>query len=135
MITVRKDLLSGTPDEVSKRVEELSRGVTLHEYMAGTRLRALAVELAKRAGLTVSVVTYDDESQELEVVISGNPHCDAIMVDRDKFGDHCQMTWDRWLGIKNDEEIGKAADFIAAVLNVCQPQPEDPGPCRAMALL
>ena len=49
MMTVRKDLLSGTPDEVSKKVEELSRGMALHEYVTGTRLRALAVELARHA--------------------------------------------------------------------------------------
>lgn len=59
MMTVRKDLLTGTPDEVSRRVEDLSRGMSLHEYMAGTRLRALAVELARHAALTVSVVTYE----------------------------------------------------------------------------
>jgi hypothetical protein len=128
MITVRKDRLSGTPDEVSERVEELSRGMAMHEYMAGTRLRALAVELARHPGLTVSVVTYDDESQELEVVLSGDSHCDAIMIDRDRVGDHCQMTWDRWLDIRNDAEIGKTADFIAAVLNVGRPRHEDPGP-------
>jgi hypothetical protein len=93
MITVRKNRLSGTSDEVSEKVEKLSRGMALHEYMAGTRLRVLAVELAKYDGLTVSVVTYDDESQELEVVLSGDPHCDAIMIDRDRVGDHCQMTW------------------------------------------
>ncbi len=127
MMTVRKDLLTGTPDEVSRRVEDLSRGMSLHEYMAGTRLRALAVELARHAALTVSVVTYEDESQELEVVLSGDPGCDAIMIDRDKAGDHCQMTWDRWLDIRNDAEIGKTADFIAAVLNVCDPGREHPG--------
>lgn len=126
MITVRKDRLSGTPDEVSEKVEELSRGMALHEYMAGTRLRALAVELAMYPGLTVSVVTYDDESQELEVVLSGDRHCDAIMIDRDRVGDHCQMTWDRWLDIRNDAEIGKTAGFIAAVLNVSGPGREGP---------
>jgi hypothetical protein len=93
--------------------------MALHEYVAGTRLRALAVELARHAALTVSVVTYDDESQEPEVVLSGDPRCDALMIDRNKADDHCQMTWDRWLDIRNDAEIGKAADFIAAVLNVC----------------
>jgi hypothetical protein len=70
---------------------------------------------------------YDDESQELEVVLSGDPHCDALMIDRDKVGDHCQMTWDRWLDIRNDAEIGKAAHFIAAVLNVRGPGREHPG--------
>lgn len=119
MMTARRDLLSGTPDDVSRKVEELSCSLALHEYVAGTRLRALAAELAKRADLQVSVITYENESQELEVVISGDPCRDAIMIDRNVAGDLCQMTWDRWLHIRNDEEIGKAADLIAAILGLC----------------
>jgi hypothetical protein len=40
----------------------------------------------------VSVITYENESQELEVVLSGDPCCDAIMIDRNAAGDLCQMT-------------------------------------------
>ena len=36
-----------------------------HEYVAGTRLRMLAVELTKRPNLRVSLVTYQDESRDL----------------------------------------------------------------------
>ena len=44
MMKAKKELLSGTPDKVSARLEELCRELGQHEYMAGTRLRMLAVE-------------------------------------------------------------------------------------------
>ncbi len=114
-----RELLSGTPDEVSARLEDLSRGLALHEYMAGTRLRMLAVELATRPNLKVSVVIYQDESQELEVVFTDDPHCEPVMIDRDNAGEHCQVTWDRWFRIGNDTEIETAADMVASILNTC----------------
>jgi hypothetical protein len=125
MRTVTKELLSGTPDEVSARLEELSRGLALYEYMASTRLRMLAVELTKRPNLKVSLVTYQNQSnelegsQELEVVFTDDPHCEPVMIDRDNVGEHCQITWDRWLRIGNDTEIETAAAMIASILNTC----------------
>jgi len=74
---------------VSARLEELSRDMAQHEYVAGTRLRMLAVELTKRPNIKVSLVTYQDESrdldggQELEVVFTDDPHCEPVMIDRD----------------------------------------------------
>jgi hypothetical protein len=82
MMSARKDLLSGTPDQVSARLEELSREMAQHEYLAGTRLRMLAAELAKRPGLRVTVLTYHDRSpdldggQELQVALADDPHCE-----------------------------------------------------------
>ncbi len=120
-----KELLSGPPEKVSARLEELTRDMARHEYMAGTRLRMLAVELTKRPNLTVSLVTYHDgtrdgdEGQELEVVFADDPHCEPVMIDRDHVGEHCQITWDRWLCIGNDAAIEMAADMIVGVLNTC----------------
>ena len=51
MMRTTREVLSGTPDNVSARLEELSRDLALHEYMAGTKLRMLAVELTKRPNL------------------------------------------------------------------------------------
>ena len=65
--------------------------MALHEYMAGTRLRLLAAELAKNTGFRVSVLTYCNESQELEVSIVSNPSCNPIMIDRNNVGDRCQI--------------------------------------------
>jgi hypothetical protein len=136
MMRTTREVLSGTPDNVSARLEELSRDLALHEYMAGTKLRMLAVELTKRPNLKVSLVTYKDESQdtdegqELEVVFADDPHCEPVMIDRDHIGEHCQTTWDRWLRIGNDTEIEMAADMIASVLNTCARfGAKAPGPC------
>ena len=57
MMKANKELLSGTPDKVSARLEELCQELDQHEYLAGTRLRMLAVELTKRPNLKVSLVT------------------------------------------------------------------------------
>jgi hypothetical protein len=136
MMRTTREVLSGAPDNVSARLEELSRDLALHEYMAGTKLRMLAVELTKRPNLKVSLVTYKDESrdtdegQELEVVFTDDPHCEPVMIDRDHIGEHCQTTWDRWLRIGNDAEIEMAADMIASVLNTCARfGAKAPGPC------
>ncbi len=125
MMKANKELLSGTPDKVCARLEELCRELDLHEYMAGTRLRMLAVELTQRPNLKVSLVTYLNESQvpeggqELEIMFPDDPHCEPVMIDRDHIGEHCQITWDRWLCISNDSEIETAADMIASILNTC----------------
>ena len=136
MMRASKELLSGTPDEVSARLEELSRDMAQHEYVAGTRLRMLAVELTKRPNIKVSLVTYQDESrdleggQELEVMFTDDPHCEPVMIDRDHIGEHCQITWDRWLHIRNETEVEAAADMIASVLNTCARfGAKAPGPC------
>jgi hypothetical protein len=136
MMRASKELLSGTPDKVSARLEELSRDMAQHEYVAGTRLRMLAVELTKRPNIKVSLVTYQDESrdldggQELEVVFTEDPHCEPVMIDRDHIGEHCQITWDRWLHIRNETEVEAAADMIASVLNTCARfGAKAPGPC------
>ena len=52
MITVNKQLLSGTPDDVRARVEYLARDQDHLEYLAGTWLRELAVTLAACDGMT-----------------------------------------------------------------------------------
>ena len=136
MMRASKELLSGTPDKVSARLEELSRDMAQHDYVAGTRLRMLAVELTKRPNIKVSLVTYQDESrdldggQELEVVFIDDPHCEPVMIDRDHIGEHCQITWDRWLHIRNETEVEAAADMIASVLNTCARfGAKAPGPC------
>lgn len=125
MMRAMRDELSGTPDEVSAQLEKLSLNLAPHEYAAGTRLRMLAVALTKRPNLRVSMVTYHDESkdldgsQELEVLFPGDPNCEPMMIDRDMVGENCQITWDRWLRIINDNEIETAADMIAGILNTC----------------
>jgi hypothetical protein len=118
MMTARKELLSGTPDEVAARLEKLSLEMPDYEYLAGTRLRFLAVELVKNPGLQVSVITYGQESQELEVRLSDAPECEPVTIDRNDPGDQCQVTCDRWLKIGTGPEIENAAELIGALLRI-----------------
>lgn len=119
MRTARKDPLSGTPEEVDAKLEQLSKGTTHHEYLAGTQLRMLAALLAQNTDLLVSVVTYDNESQELEVKLAGSPGCDPIMIDRNSAGTECQVTLDQWLKISTEPDIENTAELITTLLHIC----------------
>ena len=119
MMTARKDLLSGTPEEIADKLEQLSKGITLHEYLAGTQLRSLAATLAQNPELLVSVVTYDNESQEVEVRLASAPKLDPIMIDRNNGGDNCQITLDQWIGINAEPDVENAAKLIAKLLRLC----------------
>jgi hypothetical protein len=123
MITVDKQLLSGTPDEVLGKVEDLARDQDEHEYLAGTWFRELAVKLATRDGLAVSAVTYDAAVYELEVTLASAPH-EAIVIDRSQSGDYCQITLEQWLPISGEAGIEDAANTIHAVLAAsARPEP------------
>jgi hypothetical protein len=65
MITSCKARLSGAaPDRIRERAQGLEPGW----------LRDLAVKLAGDPDLMVSVITYADGKQELEVLHAGSPH-------------------------------------------------------------
>ena len=117
MITAHKRLLSGTPDEVRATVEHLDCDQEHLEYLAGTRLRELAVKLAARDGLTVSAVSYDDMAgYELEATLVSAPHHDPVVIGRSRTGDHCQVTLERWLPIDGEPGIEDAVNTIRAIL-------------------
>jgi hypothetical protein len=117
MVTMNRQLLSGTPDEVRGTMEDLARDQDDHEYLDGTRFRELAVKLAARHGLTVSAVTSDDGTvYELEVTLQNAPHREAIVIDRSQPGDHCQMTLERWLPISDKPCVEDAVNAISAIL-------------------
>lgn len=119
MMTARKDVLSGTADEIADKLEKLSRGMPLHEYMAGTQLRSLAAELAKNPDVQVSVVRYENESQELEVRLADTPGCDPVMIDRNSSGNQCQVTCDHWVNIGTGPDVERAAKLIGTLLRIC----------------
>ena len=76
MITISKTVLSGTnPRTIREQTQDL----------APARLRDLAVRLAGHPGLTVSVITYDDGTQELEVLHTGAPRFTEHTIDCRKF--------------------------------------------------
>jgi hypothetical protein len=117
MITVHKQLLSGTPDDIRATVEDLAREQDHHEYLAGTWFRELAVKLAVRDGLTVSAVSYDDGTvSELEVILASAPHDDPIVIDRSQPGNHCHITLDRLLPISGEPGIEDAVRAIHSIL-------------------
>ena len=65
MITICKTVLSGAaPARIREQTEGLESGW----------LRDLAVKLAGDSALTVSVITHEDSTQELEVLRTGPPH-------------------------------------------------------------
>jgi hypothetical protein len=117
MITLKKQLLSGTPDDVRRKVEDLASGQDDREYLAGTWFRELAVKLAACDGLAVSAVTSDDAAvYELEVILASSPHHNAIVIDRSRPGDHCLMTLERWLPISDEPAVEDAVNTIHAIL-------------------
>jgi hypothetical protein len=117
MITVNKQLLSGTPDDVRTTLEDLARDQDHREYLAGTWLRELAVWLAGCDGLTVSAVSYDDMAgHELEVTLTSAPRHDSIVIGRSESGEHCHITLERWLPIDGEPGIEDAVNTIHAIL-------------------
>jgi hypothetical protein len=117
MAAMNRHLLTGTPDEVRRTMEDLACDQDDHEYLDGTRFRELAVKLAAGHDLTVSAVTSDDGAvYELEVTLESAPHCEAIVIDRSQPGDHCQMTLERWLPISDEPRVEDAVNAISAIL-------------------
>ncbi len=117
MITMNRQLLSGTPEDVRRAMEDLARDQDDHEYLDGARFRELAAQLATRDGLAVSAVTSDNGAvYELEVTLASAPHHDAIIIDRSQPGDHCQMTLERWLPISDEPDVEDAVNAIHAIL-------------------
>jgi hypothetical protein len=76
VISICKTILSGTaPEQIGDQTSGL----------ASASLRDLAVKLAADPDLTVSVITYSDGRQELEVLHSGPPHHTEATVDHRSF--------------------------------------------------
>jgi hypothetical protein len=76
VIRICKAALSGASPG---RIREQTEGP------APAQLRDLAVQLAADPDLTVSVITYDDGRQELEVLHTGPPHHTEHTIDCCRF--------------------------------------------------
>lgn len=73
MISIRKDILSNAaPQQIRDQTANLTPAP----------LRDLAVSLAEDPDLTVSVITYDNGAQELEVLHTGPPHRTEDTIDQ-----------------------------------------------------
>jgi hypothetical protein len=84
--------------------------------LASAPLRELAARLAADPDLTVSVITYQDGSQELEVLHTGPPHCDADTVDCRRFTRQAPAVPARPLSIASPAGLHDAVSLIRAVL-------------------
>jgi hypothetical protein len=121
VITCHKTILSGSLDDIRRTVEKLSLDQEPHEYKAGMRLRELAVALAIQAGFNVSVISYEDGSQELEVGLTDHPGCDPIVICRDRDGERYQLSWDLWLPVEDQPGVEAIVNLIGAALNATRP--------------
>ena len=113
-MNARKLILNGTPDDAG-RLEWFCQRLSPAESAGGGRLRALAVELARRHGLDVSAIAYGDEMLEIEVAVAGDRFGEPVSISRDKTGDRCQVSWQRWADIGDDAAVGQAVLVIAAI--------------------
>jgi hypothetical protein len=121
-VKIHKLILQGTQHDLS-RLEGFCQRLTPTQYAAGTRLRALAVELAKWEELEVAAVAYEDGSLELEVIFALDPFGEPVTIDRDRTGGRCQVSWERRADIGDEAATGKTAQMILALAVVvsCTP--------------
>ena len=103
MITICKTILSGaTPARIRAQIEGLASG----------RLRDLAVKLAGDPALTVSVITHEDGTQELEVLHTGPPHHTEQTIDSDRFTRQPGQT----LPVTEPSDVQDAVAVVRAIL-------------------
>jgi hypothetical protein len=106
--TICKTILSGTaPGQIRDQASGL----------ASDPLRDLAVKLAADPDLTVSVITYSDGRQELEVLHTGPPHHTEDTVDHRGFTRQAQETPGWTQSISTQAGLQDAVTAIRAVLN------------------
>ena len=107
MTTICKAILSGaTPRQLRDRTKGLEPA----------RLRDLAVQLAEHPDLTVSVITCDDGTQELEVLGVGPPHHTEDTIDHRRFSRQPAGTPARTLSIASQAGFQDAIRLIRGIL-------------------
>ncbi len=107
MITIGKAVLSGSaPGQIRDQTEGL----------APARLRDLAVQLAADPDLTVSVITYGDGTQELEVLHTGPPHRTEHTVDCHRFTRQPGRTQAQTLSIADPDGLQHAVALVQSIL-------------------
>ena len=107
MIKICKTILS---DAAPGHIREQTEG------LAPAQLRELAVQLAADPELTVSVITYDDGRQELEVLHTGPPHRTEHTIDCRRFEREPAATPARTMSVGTPDALLDAAEMIRAIL-------------------
>lgn len=108
--------LDSDPGQAQAQLEELTGQLPPPERPSGAQLRAVAVELVRR-GLEVTVVDYQDPSQELEIVLPQARNLEPVTIDRDPSGTSCHLAWEQLADIPDEAGVARAADTVAALLH------------------
>jgi hypothetical protein len=107
VIRICKTALSCTsPEHVREQTEGLEPA----------QLRDLAVQLAADPDLTVSVITYDDGRQELEVLHTGPPHHTEHTIDCCRFSRQPGQAPSRTLSIATPAGLQDAVLLVRGIL-------------------
>lgn len=105
---IRKAVLTGAaPDQSGKPASRPPGALGLH---------ALAAQLAAHPDLRVSVITYQDGHEELEVLNTGPPHHDATTIDPARFACPPAQVPGQVLSLTGESGIQDAVDIIRAIL-------------------
>jgi hypothetical protein len=107
VIRISKSILSGASP---RRIQEQTEG------LAPAQLRDLAVQLAGDPDLTVSVITYDDGRQELEILHTGPPHHTEHTIDCGRFSRQPEQAPSWTLSIATPAGLQDAVLLVRGVL-------------------
>ena len=107
MIKISKVILSGsTPGQIRDQTQGL----------ASAPLRDLAVQLAGDPDMTVSVITYGDGTQELEVLHAAPPQLTEDSIDCRRFTRQVYQTPTRTLSIASPAGLQDVVTLVRAML-------------------
>ena len=107
MITIRKAVLSGS---APARIRDETAG------LASAPLRDLALRLAADPALTVSVISYEDGRQELEVLHTGPPGRAGQAIDRLRFPRNTADSPARTVSVAGPAGLQDAVALVRAML-------------------
>jgi hypothetical protein len=104
---------------ISKAILSATTAQHVRDVVSGldpAPLWGLALELAARPGLRVSVITYQDGSTELEVLAAGPPHHDEHTIDCRRYTRTDQLGQSRILPPAGQSGLHDAVDMIQAIM-------------------
>jgi hypothetical protein len=107
VISICKTILSGTPPE---QIRDRTEGLD------SAPLRDLAARLAADPNLTVSVITYSDGRQALEVLHTGPPHNTDDTIDHHRFARQTQEAPGWTLPVSTQAGLQDAVTMIRTLL-------------------
>ena len=101
-------------DEAVKMVIETSRPITRVAKELGINEGTL--------GNWVNAYRREHAGEEPPLTVSERARLrelEPVTINRDKTGDRCQVSWQRWADIGDDAQVEKTAQMIAAISATC----------------